>query len=79
MYEMTQTKLEELQNQFRKLSPKERNDRLQALFAAKLEDLSSKGNLELEITIELFKALAKSFDLSIKFDAVAGETDHDAF
>lgn len=70
--EPTDTSLEELYEMFKALSPKERNDLLQALYSAKLTQVEDIG-----ASIELFKALMKSFNISVKYAELEDNDDHD--
>ena len=68
--------LEELYDKFQALTPQDRNDTLQALFAAHLAGRTTIDN----ITLDLLKALMRSFDISIKFQELeGGSNDEDAF
>lgn len=67
--------LEELFTKYKALSPKERNERLQALFAAKLEDMPDVDNA----TLDLLSVLMKSFDVSVKFEELEDNDKTDAF
>lgn len=75
---MKETKLEKLYKKFKNLTPQERNDRLQAIYAAKLEEMSLRKLVKVD-ALDLFKTLTKSFELSIKFETIAGDPDDDAF
>ncbi len=61
------TKLSGLFDKFRKLTPKERNEELQALYAAILSDRCQGGSVEPEDR-ELLRALQKSFGISIRYE-----------
>lgn len=65
------SKEQEIYDTFKRMTPKERNERLQALFASKLSQREEIDNL----SVELFKALMKSFDISIKFDESQGHEE----
>lgn len=67
--------LEELYDRFRAMTPKERNDVLQALYTAHLANKSSLDN----VSIELFKTLIKSFQVSIQFEELEISDDTDRF
>lgn len=58
--------LEELHEAYKELSPEERNERLQALYAGILESRNQKGNIE-DLDVTLFKVLQKSLDTSIRY------------
>ena len=61
-----ETTFDRLQQEFTELSPKERNEKLQALFSARLA-----GRTDLDdLTIDLFNALMKSFGISARFDEI---------
>jgi tRNA uridine 5-carbamoylmethylation protein Kti12 len=66
---------EDLYERFKAMSPKERNEALQALFSAHLA-----GREEMDdTTVTLLKALMTSFNVSIKFEELEGEDNGDAF
>ena len=67
--------LEELYEKFKSMSPKERNDALQALYSA---HLAGRETLD-ETTLALFKVLMSSFNVSIKFEELEGEDNGDQF
>jgi len=68
---LAMSKEQEIYDTFKRMTPKERNERLQALFASKLSQREEIDNL----SVELFKALMKSFDISIKFDESQGHEE----
>ena len=67
--------LEELYDKFKAMTAKERYDALQALFSAHLAGMDCIDG----ITLDLLKALMKSFEVSIKFEELEGNTDGDVF
>lgn len=64
---MEETKLSILSAQFRKLSPKERNEKLQALYAAILYDRGEEGSVSPDDR-ELLRALQRSFGISLRYE-----------
>ena len=72
------TTLELLRERFETLSPQERNDRLQILYAARCEELGMRPKIGLS-DIELMKVLMESFKLSLKFDEASKDTGDDPF
>jgi len=72
---MAEKTVQELYNQFKALSPQERNDAIQAMYVGVL---ASKYTEELtEDNIALLKAICKSFDISIKFEELNRNDDTD--
>lgn len=63
------TRLSVLSEQFRNLSPKERNEKLQALYAAILFERSEDGEVSPEDR-ELLRALQKSFNISLRWEEI---------
>ncbi len=73
---------EKLYKEFQAMSPKERTERIQALYGALLEQRGKSDGTELpKGTIAILETLPKYFELSIKFDEIekAGEESDDAF
>ena len=70
-----QPTVEELFEKYKSLSPKERNERLQALFAASLE---GRGEPD-DFSLELMQGLMRSFDISVKFEELEDNDGTDAF
>ena len=63
------TRLDGLFERFRKLSPKERNEELQALYTAILSERCQDGAVS-PADMELIRALQKSFGISIRYEEI---------
>lgn len=69
----------DLYEEFKSLSPRERNERLQAMYSAKLAEAALSDSPVTQVTIELLKAVAKSFDISLSYSQMDESNDTDAF
>ena len=72
---MTDSTVKDLYNRFKAMSPKERNEAIQATYTGVLADRYDKELTE--ETINLLKAITKSFDISIKYEELSRDDDSD--
>ena len=65
--ETKQTPLHILHKRFLSLSPKERNEAIQALFTAIVMEKAENGEVDQQ-SIDILKALSNLFNISLKYD-----------